>query len=108
MKECVACDKHQDYYDDERLFDAVRTWLWEEAPYVLTAFPAIKYSAKNPESGSTMLCRRCLIQHVADWLDQIEAPLGVKQQFRTYFHTHPVRRDPIKAEPVKEQQYVDH
>jgi hypothetical protein len=92
MKECVACDNHQGHYKDEHLFDAVRTWLWEEAPYLLRQFPAMKYTAKQPTTGRTILCRQCLINHLREWLEDVGAPIGVRQRFNQYFGYEPVQR----------------
>lgn len=108
MKHCVACDRQKNHFNDERLFDAVRRWLWEDAPYLVKAFPAMKYSALNQESGRTLLCRSCLLGHVADWLDTLDAPLGVKQQFRRYFATRPVHITPIQSDKRKKKSSEDY
>ena len=106
MNQCVACDKHREHYKDEHLFDAMRTWIWEDAPYLLVTFPAMKYTAKRQSTGETMLCRSCLIDHVREWLHDADAPVGVKQQFNTYFGYEPMRRPAPKQRRQTEHKQI--
>lgn len=84
MQRCVVCDEQR---RTNNVLDAVRQWLWEDAPYLLPQFPAMKYTAKHYEDGSTMLCRACLVDHVREWLADIDAPRGVRQRYNEYFNT---------------------
>lgn len=94
MTRCAVCSKHGKHpIGQERVFEAVKQWLWEDAPYLLQHFVGIKYSLphnihnafclKNREDKA--VCRTCVIKHTQDWLIQLEAPRGVMQRFNTYF-----------------------